>query len=98
MQVFWRATVAAARRNKGAWSSLSLGLSLGDCLGDILTKYGASLRERESSAVATATVVYGTCYVDMKSLSLVRYSWRMNTTCLELLLQLATRVYLLVLE
>jgi hypothetical protein len=49
----WRATVAAetttATRNKGAWSSLRLGLSLGDflgdILGDILAKYGASLRE-----------------------------------------------------
>jgi hypothetical protein len=57
----WRAAVAAARRNKGAWSSLGLGLSLGDSLGDILgdslgdilgdtlgdilAKYGASLRE-----------------------------------------------------
>ena len=56
----WRAAVvaatAAARRNKGIWSSLGLGLSLslssdslgdilGDTLGDILPKYGASLRE-----------------------------------------------------
>jgi hypothetical protein len=49
----WRVAVAAARRNKGAWSSLGLGLSLGDSLGDILgdtlgdilAKYGASLRE-----------------------------------------------------
>ena len=42
MQVLWRAVVAAAtaagRRNKGAWSSLGLGLSLGDILGDILAK------------------------------------------------------------
>jgi hypothetical protein len=57
-QVLWRAAIvaatAAARRNKGAWSSLGLGLSLGDFLGDILghflgdilAKYGASLRER----------------------------------------------------
>jgi hypothetical protein len=47
----WRVAVAAAtaaaRRNKGAWSSLGLGLSLGDFLGDILAKYGTSLRERE---------------------------------------------------
>jgi hypothetical protein len=56
----WRVAVAAARRNKGVWSSLGLGLSLvissdilgdslgdilGDTLGDILAKYGASLRE-----------------------------------------------------
>jgi hypothetical protein len=60
----WRAAVvdatAAARRNKGVWSSLGLGLSLalssdilgdslseilGDTLGDTLSKYGASLRE-----------------------------------------------------
>ena len=48
----WRAAVAVGRRNKGAWSSLGLGLSLGvslgdilgDTLGDILAKYGASLR------------------------------------------------------
>ena len=57
MQVLWRAIVAAAttaaRRNKGVWSSLGLGLSLsdiigdvlGNTLGDILSKYGASLRE-----------------------------------------------------
>jgi hypothetical protein len=49
-QVLWRVAVAATnvatRRNKGAWSSLGLGLSLGDILGDILVKYGASLRER----------------------------------------------------
>jgi hypothetical protein len=36
----WRVVVAvataAARRNKGTWSSLGLGLSLGDFLGDIL--------------------------------------------------------------
>ena len=46
----WRVVVAAAttiaRRNKGAWSYLGLGLSLGDFLDDILAKYGASLRER----------------------------------------------------
>jgi hypothetical protein len=56
----WRVAVAAARRNKGVWSSLGLGLSLalssdilgdslgdflGDTLGDILAKYGTSLRE-----------------------------------------------------
>ena len=52
----WRAAVVAARRNKGVWSSLGLGLSLalssdilgdslGDTLGDILSKYGTSLRE-----------------------------------------------------
>jgi hypothetical protein len=52
----WRATVAAARRNKGIWSSLGLGLSLslssdilgdslGDILGDVLAKYGISFRE-----------------------------------------------------
>jgi hypothetical protein len=56
----WRAAVAAAtvaaRRNKGVWSSLGLGLSLalssdslrdclGETLGDILAKYGARLRE-----------------------------------------------------
>ena len=55
-----RVAVAVARRNKGVWSSLGLGLSLalssdilgdslgyilGDTLGDILAKYGASLRE-----------------------------------------------------
>jgi hypothetical protein len=52
MQVLWRATVvvatAAARRNKGVWSSLGLGLSLAllsDILGDVLAKFGASLRE-----------------------------------------------------
>jgi len=60
VQVLWRAAViaatATARRNKGTWSSLGLGLSLvlssdilgdslGDTLGDILAKYGASLRE-----------------------------------------------------
>jgi hypothetical protein len=50
----WRAAVAGAtaiaRKNKGTWSSLGLGLSVGDSLsdilGDILAKYGASLRER----------------------------------------------------
>jgi hypothetical protein len=50
----WRDEVAAARRNRGAWSSLGLDLSLGDflgnilgdILGDFLAKYGASLRER----------------------------------------------------
>jgi hypothetical protein len=55
----WRVAVVAttaARRNKGIWSSLGLGLSLtlssdsfgdilGDTLSDILAKYGASLRE-----------------------------------------------------
>jgi hypothetical protein len=49
----WRVAVAvattAARRNKSAWPSLGLGDSLGDILrdtlGDILAKYGASLRE-----------------------------------------------------
>ena len=61
----WRVTVAAAtttaRRIKGVWSSLGLGLSLsdilgdilgetlgdilGNTLGDILAMYGASLRE-----------------------------------------------------
>jgi hypothetical protein len=52
----WRVAVAAARRNKGVWSSLGLGLSLalssdslgdilGDSLGDILSYYGPSLRE-----------------------------------------------------
>jgi hypothetical protein len=52
----WRVVVAAARRNKGTWSSLGLGLSLAlssdilgetlcDILGNILAKYGASLRE-----------------------------------------------------
>jgi hypothetical protein len=56
----WRATVAAARRNKGVWSSLGIGISLalssdilgdslgnilGDTLGDILVKYGTILRE-----------------------------------------------------
>jgi hypothetical protein len=32
----WRDAVAATRRNKGAWSSLGIGLSLGDILGDSL--------------------------------------------------------------
>jgi hypothetical protein len=56
----WRASIAVARRNKGVWSSLGLGLSLalssdihgdslgntlGDILGDVLAKYGTSLRE-----------------------------------------------------
>jgi hypothetical protein len=53
----WRDAVSAAnataRRNKGVWLSLGLGLSLsdslgdilGNTLGDILSKYGASLRE-----------------------------------------------------
>jgi hypothetical protein len=54
----WRVAVAAAiatataRRNKGVWSSLVLGLSLvlssdilDDSLGDTLSNYGASLRE-----------------------------------------------------
>jgi hypothetical protein len=43
VQVLWRAAVAAARRNKGVWSYLGLGLSLvlssdilGETLGDIL--------------------------------------------------------------
>jgi hypothetical protein len=88
VQVLRRAGVVStttdARRNKGAWSSLGLGLSLGDFLGDILgdfigdilAKYGASCRERESSAATTATVVYGTCSVNMETLSLVRYPWR----------------------
>jgi hypothetical protein len=47
VQVLWRDAIAAAtivaRRNKGAWSSLGLGLSFGDTL----AKYGASLKERE---------------------------------------------------
>jgi hypothetical protein len=54
VQVLWRVVVVATRRNKGAQSSLGLGLSLGDFLGDflgdilgvILAKYGTSLRER----------------------------------------------------
>ena len=52
----WRAAVPAARRNKGIWSSLGLGLSLalsrdslgdsiGETLGDIIAKYDTSLRE-----------------------------------------------------
>ena len=46
------AATIATMRNKGVWSSLGLGLSLalssdilGDTLGGILAKYGASLRE-----------------------------------------------------
>jgi hypothetical protein len=96
----WRAAVAAtattARRNKGAWSSLGLGLSLGD----ILAKYGESLRE--SSVGATSAFVYGTCSMNMEilslSLSCVLPLEKDCSTCLELLLQLATRVYLLLLE
>jgi hypothetical protein len=57
VQVFQRVAVVAAtvtaRRNKGAWSYLGLGLSLGDSLcdilgdnlSDIIAKYGAILRE-----------------------------------------------------
>jgi hypothetical protein len=56
VQVLWRVEVEFARRNKGVWSSLGLGLSLvvssdilidslGDIIGDVLAKYGASLRE-----------------------------------------------------
>ena len=54
----WRvaAATAVARRNKGIWSSIGLGLSLvlssdilgdtlGDILGDVLAMYGISLRE-----------------------------------------------------
>jgi hypothetical protein len=57
----WRDVVVYARRNKGVWSYLGLGLSLsdilgdilgetlgdilGNILGDILSKYGTSLRE-----------------------------------------------------
>jgi hypothetical protein len=44
-RVAFAAATAVARRNKGVWSSLGLGLSLSDILGDILAKYGASLRE-----------------------------------------------------
>jgi hypothetical protein len=42
--------------------------------------------------------VYGTCYVDMETLSCVLPLEKERSTCLELLLQLAARVYLLVLE
>jgi len=64
VQVLWRVAVAAAtaaaRRNKGIWSSLGLSFSLalssdilgyilgdilGDILSDVLAKYGASLRD-----------------------------------------------------
>jgi hypothetical protein len=48
----WRAAVVAERRNKGIWSSLGIGLSLvlssdilDDSLGDIISNYGASMRE-----------------------------------------------------
>ena len=56
----WRDAVVAAtrtaRRKKGVWSSLGLGLSLallidylgdslGETIGDIIVKYGARLRE-----------------------------------------------------
>jgi hypothetical protein len=47
----WRVVVTTAttnaRRIKGAWSSLGIGISLGDILGDIIYKYGTILRERE---------------------------------------------------
>jgi hypothetical protein len=93
----WRVAVAAARRNKGTWSSLGLGLSLGDILGDILAKYGASLRERVVQCSCCSCVWYLFCeYGD--SLSCVLPLEKERSTCLELLLQLATRVYLLVLE
>jgi hypothetical protein len=51
----------------------------------------------ESSAVAVVAVVYGTCSVDMKSLSCVLSLEKERSTCLELLLNLVDRVYLLVL-
>jgi hypothetical protein len=41
--------------------------------------------------------VYGTCYVDMETLSRALPLEKERSTCLELLLQLAARVYLLVL-
>jgi hypothetical protein len=79
----WRAvvatTTASGRRNKGTWSYLGLGLFLGDFLGDIFAKYRTRLRERESSEVAVVAVVYGTCSVDMETLSLVCYPWRRIT-------------------
>jgi hypothetical protein len=42
--------------------------------------------------------VYGTCYVDMETLSCVLPLEKEHSTCLELLLKLAARVYLLVLD
>jgi hypothetical protein len=43
-------------------------------LGDILMA-----QVGESSVAAAAVVVYGTCSMDMETLSLVRYPWRRNT-------------------
>jgi hypothetical protein len=42
--------------------------------------------------------VYGTCSVDMETLSCELPLEKEHSTCLELLLQLVARVYLLVLE
>ena len=70
----WRAAVVATtadpRRNKGSWSSLGLGLSVGDILGDILAKYGASLRER-----VVQLQLLQLCMV------LVLWIWRLSVLC-----------------
>jgi hypothetical protein len=90
--------VVAARRNKGVWSSLCLGLSLVDFLGDILAKYGASLRERVMQLQLLQLCMVLVLWIWRLSLSCELPLKKERSTCLELLLQLATRVYLLVLE
>ena len=100
----WRAAVATAtaRRNKGAWSSLGLGLSLGDSLGDILSdslceilgdtlgdilaKYGASMREKCSCNCCS--YVWYLFYGYGDSLSCALPLEKVCSPCLVLLLQL----------
>jgi hypothetical protein len=70
----WRVAVVAAtapaRRNNVIWSSLGLGLSLGDILGDNIAKYGAILRGR-----VVHLNILQLCMV------LVLWIWRLSLLC-----------------